>query len=156
MAKKAKSGAGCQLQMGNAASPEVFTKLGQLLTLKKAGKKINLEKVTNQDSDVDANGLIYEEFMATIVSGGSVDYTLNFDPKDTTQRALLAAFDGQQHNFKIVGPNDSLASPVAPLFTWAFKAYVSDYPDADLPLDKAMTLSGKLTITGSDTLTYSS
>ena len=154
MAKKAKTGAGSQLQVGDGASPEVFTKLGQIVSIKKSGEKIASEKVTNQDSDVDSNGLVTEELLPTIRSGGTVDVTLNFDPKDTSQQNLFTIFDGQKHNFKIIGPNDLTASPVVPEFTWTFGAYLLDNPDLDLPIDKQRQLTLKLTIEGASDLVF--
>lgn len=152
---KAKAGAGSGLYYGDGASPEVFHKLAQLLTLKKTGKKLNTEKVTNQDSPSDSNGLIYEEIIGTIAAGGTVDATLNAVWTDASQQALLALFDNQAHDFQIRAPQDKNASPVAPLASIAFSAMMLDYPDMDFPLDKAMTLTVKLTIIGPDTITFS-
>lgn len=155
LASKAKTGYGASLQVGNAASPEVYTKLAQVLSLKRSGKKQNQEKVTNQDSSADSAGLVYEEIIGTIVTGGTIDVTINFVSTDTTHRNMLALFDGKSHNFKLCGPNDPSSSPVVPYFTFAFSACLFDYPDIDLPLDKAMQLTIKLTIISADTLTYS-
>jgi hypothetical protein len=156
LAVKAKSGAGSQLLQGNGASPEVFTKLAQLTQFKKSGEKQASEKTTNQDSSTDTHGRIYEELLGTIVTGGTIDCTVNYVPGDATHRSLLAAVDGAGHNFKICGPNDPLSSPLVPLFTIAFSGVLLDTPDLELAVDKAMSLTIKISVISAPVWTYSS
>ena len=155
---KARAGAGSSLKIGNGGSPETFTAIGQILpTLKWTGAKIKTADTTNQDSSTDSNNLIWEEMIPTIVSGGTVDLDVNYVPSDTAQRALMAAFDGKPHNFQLATPSDSTSSPQVPYAMFAFSGYIFDRPDIDLPLDKQMKLTIKISVVGAPSpIVYSS
>ena len=152
---KAKAGYGAGLWYGNAASPEIFTKLAQILTLKKAGEKQASEKVTNQDSVMDSAGRVREELIGTIVTGGTVDVTMNLVESDTTHMALFAHTggglnDGQPHDFELRWYDMTIDSAQSgtPGLRVQFSGILFDIPDIDLPLDKVKTISCKFTITG--------
>ena len=152
---KAKAGYGAGLWYGDGASPEVFTKLAQILTLKKSGEKQASEKVTNQDSPMDAAGRVCEELIGTILTGGTVDVTMNLVPTDTTQQKLYAHTggglnDGQPHDFELrwYDPTIDPAQSGTPGVRVQFTGYLFDIPDMDFPIDKAQTISCKFTITG--------
>lgn len=152
---QAKTGYGAKLYYGSPMLP-----FAEILTLKKSGEKQANEKVTNQDSPVDTAGRVREELLGTIVSGGTVDMTLNAIWTNTTHRDLFdhtgtGLNDGKPHAFEIRGPVDPLA-PDTPLVTIAFDAILFDIPDIDLPLDKQMMLTVKLTITGDVAYSFSS
>jgi len=157
LAIKARSGAGSAIMVGNGGSPETFTtRLAQVMTIKLSGKKQNSEKVTNQDSAADpTTGIIYEELIGTIATGGTVDVTVNYVPTDASHKALMALFDGKAHNIQVVAPLDKTVSPIVPLVTWTIPVLLLDFPDRDLPLDKAMTLSLKFSVIGPDVAVYS-
>ena len=155
LAIKARSGAGSGLFVGDGASPENFLKLAQVLTLKRSGKKQAQEKVTNQDSPMDVNGIIWEEILGTIASGGTIDATINLVPQDKSQQNLFNLFNGDAYDWQLQGPPDLSLSPVVPKFTWSFSAVLFDFPDIDLPVDKAMTCTVKLTVVGPDSLVFS-
>ena len=146
---KAKAGAGASLWIGDGNSPEHFSKVGQVLSqLKWTGAKIKTADTTNQDSLTDSNALIWEEMIPTIVSGGTVDLQVNAVWSDPAQRAFFAAFDGKPHNFSLRTPNDQNTSPLVPEAQFGFSGYLFDRPDIDLPLDKQMTLSVKISVVG--------
>jgi hypothetical protein len=155
LAIRARAGAGASLLIGDGASPETFLRLAQVLTLKHTGKKLATEKTTNQDSSQDNLGNIWEELIGTIATGGTIDVTLNFVPTDTSQRALMNLWDGKAHNIQLNTPLDKTVSPAVPLASWLFPACLFDFPDIDLPLEKAMTLTLKLTLVGPDTVSWS-
>jgi hypothetical protein len=113
-----------------------------------AGMKQATEKVTNQDSDIDANGMIYQELIGTITDPGTVDVTINWVPADTSHQLLLSLFDNQVHNWQIRGPIVLGSSPLERKFTFRFAAQMFDRPDVDLPLEKQMTLTLKLQLIG--------
>ena len=99
-----RSGAGASLLIGQGNSPETFLRLAQVVSLKHTGKKLATEKTTNQDSSQDNLGNIWEELIGTIATGGTIDVTLNFVPNDTSQRALMALWDGKAHNVQLCTP----------------------------------------------------
>jgi len=155
---KAKAGAGSSLWIETVSSPQTFSKVGQVLPpLKWSGAKIKTADTTNQDSSTDANGIIWEEMIPTIASGGTVDLQVNAVWTDPAQRAFFPAFDGQPHNFELRTPDDPDSSPRVPFATFPFSGYLFDRPDIDLPLDKQMTLTIKITVVGApDPIVYSS
>lgn len=153
MATKAKLSAGTKLQIGDGASPEVFTTVAEILTLKKSGTAIATPNVTNMDSPADSLGVIYEEFIGAIASGGDIDFTYNFIPDSTGgQNALRSHFDGLTHNFKIVTPADNTANSPVTKWTLSFAAIVSENDNIDFDIQKQMIGSGKLKISGPSTL----
>jgi hypothetical protein len=149
MATQAKLSAGTKLQLGDGASPELFTAVAEILTLKRSGQSIKTPDVTNMDSPADGNGVIFEEFIASIATGGDVDFTYNFIPSSTGgQDGLRDAFDGELHNFRIVTPASNAAT--SPVRNWrlAFAAIVSECDNVDFDIQKQMVGSGKLKISG--------
>lgn len=157
---KAKAGYGAGLWYGNGGSPETFTKIAQIMTTKKSGEKQANEKVTNQDSPMDAAGRVREELIGTIVTGGTVDITANFLETDATHQALFASSDGglndgQPHDYELRWYDMTIdpAQSGTPGLRVAFTGYLFDIPDIDLPIDKAKTISCKFTITGNVTYT---
>jgi hypothetical protein len=152
MASAAKSGVGTLLKLGDGASPEVFTAIAEILTLKIGGRSINTADVTNMDSAADGNGVIYKEFIGTLAEGGDVDFTYNFVPSATGgQASFRSAFNAQLHNFKIVTTINNAASPVAK-FTFSFAGIVSECDNVDFPIDKQIVGSGKIKVSGPITL----
>jgi hypothetical protein len=152
MASKAKAGAGTKLQLGDGASPEVFSTIAEILSLKSSGKTIKTDDVTNLDSPVDGAGLIYEEFIATIASAGGIDFTYNYTPNATAQQTIRTAFDGKVHNFKIVTSVDNTANSPVTKWAFSFAALVESIDGLDFPVDKKITGSGKLKISGPITM----
>ena len=140
--------------MGNGASPENFAKLAQLLTNKWSGAKQSTEKTTNQDSDMDENGIIYQELIGTIADPGTLDITANWVPDDTSQQTLLGRFDNQVHNYQVRGPVDLTTSPLTRKFTFRFAASMFESPSFELSVDKTMVLTSKLQLIGESSLTY--
>ena len=152
MSSKAKLGVRTQLKIGDGASPEVFTTIAEILTLKFSGKKVDLVKVSNQDSSADANGQYFHEYITGFADGGTCDFTANFIPNDTSQDSFFNKLDGKPHNFKIVLPNNPTSSPLTTYGTYAFAGYIIE-DSLDFPIDKQMTKSGKIQITGPVTYT---
>jgi hypothetical protein len=153
MSSSAKLSAGTLLKLGNGASPEVFTAVAEILTLKRSGQSIKTPDVTNMDSPKDGLGVIFEEFIASIATGGDIDFTYNFVPSATGgQKNLRDAFDGQLHNFKIVTPSPVPASSPVTYWTFSFAGIVSECDNVDFDIQKQMVGSGKIKISGPTTL----
>lgn len=153
MASKAKIGAGTKLKLGDGASPEVFTAIAEILTLKRSGKSIKTADVTNMDSPTDGNGVIYEEFLGTIASGGDLDFTYNFIPDSSGgQHAFRSAFDGKVHNYEIVTNIDNPANSPATKWTLSFAGLITTSDDLDFAIDKQIVGTGKIKVSGPDVL----
>lgn len=152
---KAKTGYGAGLWYG---SP--MTKIAQVLTLKKSGEKQASEKVTNQDSPMDAAGRVCEELIGTIKTGGTIDMTINLVETDATHQNLFdestgGLWDGQPHDLELrwYDPTIDPSQSGTPGVLIQFTALMLDAPDIDFPLDKAKTATLKFTIIGDVTYT---
>lgn len=150
MSTKAKAGAKSQLQLGDGASPEVFSTIAEVLTMKKSASTVETDDATNQDSPTDTHGMIMEEVITTIKKSGELDVTFNFVPGAITQ--LRNAFDGQPHDFKLVFPILNTANSPATNWTFAFTGIVTSEDEWDVQITKKITGSGKIKITGAYTL----
>lgn len=153
MSSQAKSGVGTKLKLGNAASPEVFTAVAEILTLKIGGQSVKTADVTNMDSPADGVGKIYEEFIGTIASSGDIDFTYNFIPTaGGGQDSFRQAFDAKTHNFKIVTTIAVPASSPVTYWTFSFAGIVSECDNLDFAIDKQIIGSGKIKVSGPITL----
>jgi hypothetical protein len=148
LAPRAKTGASSALWIGDGGSLEEFTKLSIIQTLKRQPKKQADEKVTNMDSPMDANGVIYQELIGTIADPGTWEITLFWDPEDPQHQLMMARLDNHVHNYQVRGPNNLGSSPLTRKFTERFAAQMFESPSYDLTVDKAMTLTIKLQIIG--------
>jgi predicted secreted protein len=129
------------LQRGDGASPEVFTTIAEVTTIKATGSKADVIDVTNMDSPS-----AFREKLVTLLDAGEISFDGNFVSDDPTQANVEADFEGRAlHNWKIVLPTDPLTS--LPRGHWAFAAYVTGV-DFDLQHDKQSTMSVKLTVSG--------
>src|SRR5690349_12088630 len=92
---------GTTLGLGNGASPEVFTPVAEVLSLKRSGAKTDFVDVTNMDS---ADG--FHEYLASLKDSGDVNVSANWIPGDTSQAALETAFvAGTASNWLITLPS---------------------------------------------------
>lgn len=146
---KASIGAGTKLQLGDGASPENFTAIAEIKSLKNSGRSIKTDEVTNMDSPADTNGVIWEEFIGTVASGGELDFTYNWIPEATGgQAAFRTAFDGKVHNFRIVTNRLNTANSPATKWTMAFAGLITTADELDFSTDKAVSGSGKIKVSG--------
>lgn len=141
---KATTGAGSSLYIVDS-SPEI--RVGQVRELKWPGGKQKTEDVTNQDSEVDANGVIWSELIGTIAEGGDIEMTMNYVPSDTAQRAFMAFFGTGPHDYELRESIDTTASPPARGIQ-PFSATMFESPTIDYSVDKARVLNVKLKIVG--------
>jgi Lambda phage tail tube protein, TTP len=141
MSSGAKRALGTKLKLGNAGSPESFTAVAEVISLQQSGKKVDLIDVTNMDSPASSVGLTFREFIGGLADGGEMSFTANYIPGNSSQEAFRTAFDGLLHNWQIVLP--------ASLGTWSFAGFVSA-DDKDYQIDKQLTFSGKIKISGVD------
>src|SRR5713226_3309337 len=93
------SAEGTVLERGDGASPEVFTKIAEIVKIARAGAKMDLPDVTNMDSGA------YREYIATLLDAGELAFEGNYLPNDATQSVLQTDFDARAlHNWKILLP----------------------------------------------------
>ncbi len=117
---------GTRLQMGDGATPEVFTDLANLGDVDGPNSKL-------ETLDVTHHGSAAKEYAATIVDGGEVKFSGNYDPADTTHKAAIAAHKaGTLKNFKLNFPAAVAAGPT-------FSAFITD-------IQTKAPVSGKLSI----------
>ena len=129
---------GSTLQLGNGATPEVFTSIAEITELTPPAMSRDDIDVTNHGS---ADG--YREFLPGLRDGGEVSCVANWLPNNATHdetTGLLESFnDDELHNWKIILP-DTIA-------TIAFSGFLTAF-EPDLPLEEQGTLSFTIKVSG--------
>lgn len=138
-----KSSFGTLLKVGDGASSETFTTVAEVRDIKGPSLELATEDMTNHSS---TNG--WEESIGTILSGGDVQFEINWIPSHATHSyaagLLKDMVNRTLRNFQLVIP---AALPV----TWTFSAYVTKFPP-DLPVKGGQRVSCTLKISGYPTL----
>ena len=134
---------GTLLQMGDGATPEAFTTIGELGDI--AGPALATD---TEDATVHTSPGGYEEVVATIKRTGEITFPVHYVPTDATHNpttGLLAAWAAKTlKHWKLIFPN-------AGVTTWTFSAYVTGFaPKA--PVAGKLTADVSLKITGTPTL----
>jgi len=126
---------GCDITLGDAASPEVFTAVGEVVDISMDGGGAAEIDTTNLASTA-------KEFNIGLPDYGTVSCTCNYDPDDTPQTNLKTYYDAQSsHNFEI-NLSDS------PDTTFTFTAYISAWNAPRISPDDVVKLDFTLRITG--------
>ncbi len=133
---------GSTLQLGDGATPEVFTSIAEVLELTPPQMSRDEIDVTSHAS---ADG--YREFIGGLRDGGDVSVTCNWLPTNTTQDSttgVLSTFnDNENHNWKIILPNT--------LATVAFTGFVMDF-SPDTPLEEQGKVEFTIKVSGKPTV----
>ena len=81
MSSKAAAAIGIALKKGDAASPEVFTTIAEVRTIKWDNYKLDTVEVTNMDSPD-----FYKEYIPTLLDAGELSADVNYleSTSDTT------------------------------------------------------------------------
>jgi predicted secreted protein len=133
------AGVGTSFKRGDGASPEVFTAIAEVNSIKGPGMIRNFIDVTSLDS---TGG--YKEFIGGFRDGGEVTLNMNFTLDGYAQ--MLDDFeDDDSHNYQIVLPDTGNT-------TLDFAAFVTNLPLTVSPDDK-VTIDVTLKITGEVSLT---
>jgi predicted secreted protein len=133
---------GLQLQMGDGATPtEAFTAIANLGDLTGPGAALDTVEVTHHGSPA-------KEFAATLLDGGEVSLSINWDPAEATHKnaagGLIYVMEQKTlKNWKIVTP-DTGASVVA------FSAFVVGF-EPEGPVAGKLAAKVKLRISGAVT-----
>lgn len=126
---------GTLLKMGDGASPETFTTVGQVQDISGPSLSLGTVEVTNHSSTA-------REFVADILGGGEVSFEIVYDPNLATHKnasggLLYALAQKQRKNWKLTLPS----SPSADI---AFTGWVTKFESA-APVEGK--LAAKVTIT---------
>ena len=136
-------GYGIEIEMGDAATPEVFTALAEVLGM--SGPGITMEAV---DSTHAQSTNAWKTAIAGLLDAGEVTLDLAFLPADGTQddtTGLLSKMIGRAAaNFKVTWPDTASTE-------WSFPALVTGF-EPTAPIEDRMTASVTLKISGEPTL----
>ncbi len=137
------TGMGVQFETGDGASPEVFTKVAEVLSV--GGPTVNRDVIEATHTDSLDN---YKEFLSGLTDGGEVTVTMNFLPGDGTQdesTGLMGDFLVQTlRNYRI-------AFPTSPVVNWTFAAFLTGF-EPDAPIDDRMTATATFKLSAKPTI----
>lgn len=129
---------GSILQLGNGATPEVFSAIAEITELVPPKMSKDSIEVTNHDS---TNA--WREFLPGMRDGGEVTLTANWLPTNATQdgtTGILESFtDDDNHNWKIIAPDT--------IITISFSGHVTAF-EPELPMEEQGKLSVTIKISG--------
>lgn len=132
------NGFGTQLQRGDGESPEVFTAIANVTSIKGPEIKRDTIDVTAHDS-TDA----WMEFVGGLKDAGEVSLDVNYDP--AKHDVLVADLDDDApRNYKMVFP-DSAGT------TWSFAALLTEF-SSEAPYDDKLAASLTLKVSGKPTI----
>ncbi len=133
---------GSILQLGDGATPEVFTAIAEITELTPPQmSRDDIDVTSHQSSDG------YREFISGLRDGGEVSFKANWLPTNSTHdgtTGLLETFnDNDTHNWKVILPNT--------LITIAFSGFLTAF-EPDLPIEEQAQLSGTIKVSGKPTV----
>lgn len=136
MPTAAKIGFGAKLKRGDGGGTEVFTDVGEILSL----DVMSLKRDTLDVSNMDSSG--YKEFIAgALIDPGEVGVECNFVPANAQQIGLRTDMENRTlRNFKIT-------LPAATTVTASFAGYVTEW-STSAGMDEAMKLKASIKISG--------
>jgi predicted secreted protein len=135
----AKTAVGTQVKRGDGGSPETFTKIAEVKSVKGPSQDVNVIDVSNFDSP---NG--YEEYAVGLKKGGVLQCSVNLIPQDSVYKLLLADFESRRiGNYQVILPDASST-------TGSFLAFVAKL-DRTLDVKQVMEVAIDLQITGAIT-----
>lgn len=132
------SGVGAEFQLGNAASPEVFSKVAEVLSI--SGPELSAEQI--EVTSLDSTGG-YKEFIPGLLDGGTVSIEFNYIDGNTNQETLrtrVSTVNQTASNYRV-------ALPDSPISYVTFAAIVESY-SMNVETGSAVTVSCSLKISG--------
>jgi len=140
-----RSAFGTLLEVGNGASPEVFTAVALVGNITGPGMKADTIDVSNHNQPNQ-----YKQFIAGLKEGGDLKFELFFDPTDPTQNetagGLLAIFEARSvTDFRLM-------LPISPGHYWSFQGVITGF-DNKYDVNGAMMASCTIKISGQSLLT---
>ena len=136
-----RSAKGTLQKLGDGASPEVFTTMGQVRSI--SGPTTN---ATVQDVTTHSTSGNWMEKLATLIDPGTMSFPINFDSTDATHAFATGVWDDlinlTQRNWQTVLP--------ASIGQLSYAAYATGH-GFDLPVDNVISAALELTIDGAIT-----
>ncbi len=143
-----KSGIGKGTTFSIKTSGSTFVAVAEITDIKPMSYKMGTTDSTSLDST-------NSEVIGTIPDYGEVSLTGKYLPADAGRVALLAAFDGAVHEFKLQLPKLALQTTAGDLYD--FMAILTEYtPISDVNATKPLEFSCKMKINALPTLTAGS
>lgn len=138
-------GHGTLLQMGDGASPEVFTTIAEVKDIKGPSIKRDTIETTSHDA------IDYRTFIGGLADGGEVGFDIQFGPSETTHidtsgllsKLVGAALPSSATNFQIVLPTAQV---------WAISGIVTGF-EMSAPVGDLLMASITIKVTGKPTWT---
>ncbi len=88
------------LQLGDGATPEKFTTIGEIFSI--TGPSMSVEMVEATDLSDSAKDFV----CVNVTNGGEVTFEVNFDEDDTTQASLITKLlAGTENNYQLCFPD---------------------------------------------------
>lgn len=133
------SSLGTTLKIGNGATTEVFTAVGELRDVKGPTRSLGTEDVTH-------HGSAAAEFVATVLDNGEVTFDMNYDPADTIHAQIIDDMEDRTlRKFELTYTDDGDAKA-------AFSAFITKF-ETDMKVKGALTASITLKISGAVVIT---
>jgi predicted secreted protein len=128
---------GMQLQIGDGATPEVFTKISEIKNFSGPGGSASVINVASLDSTA-------QEKRMGLVDEGQLQFTINYVPADPQHAALRAArASREQANFRLIFTDTGATQ-------WDFAAFVTGFSvsggvDAVVEAQVTLEITGAIT-----------
>lgn len=147
---KAAAGRGSSLQYSTNPPSVAYQTLAEIKQAAFSGAKYDLEDVSNFQSSN------FKEWLPTLADSGDLSFSGNMIPNDTTESDLIGFFNAATLvQWEVVLPPNAQQGFPTSLGTFKFAGYVSEI-SRDIQVAKAMTISGKIKITGAISFTAGS
>lgn len=140
MATAAKAGIGTTLKVGDGASAEVFTLIGEVKNVNGPNVSNEQIEVTNLDSPNN-----FKEFIGGLKDGGEIQFEMNWI-KGTKQTQIRDdVVSATLRNYQIVWPTSPSTTAVISAFPTSFA--ITAEPNAAITASVSLKLSGDITWT---------
>ena len=138
-----RSAKGTLQKIGDGASPEVFTTIGQVRSISGPTTKATVQDVTTHSTAGN-----WMERLAMLIDPGTLGFPINYDPADATHMFATGMWADMialtVRNFQTVFP--------ASMGTLAYAAYITSHA-FDVPVDNVLQANIELTVYGAITAT---
>lgn len=138
-----RSAKGTLVKLGNGASPEVFTTIGQVRSVAGPTTKATVQDVTTHSTSGN-----WMEKLATLIDPGSLSFPINYDSADATHAFATGLWQSlinlTQKNFKCILPGSN--------GTMTFAGYITSH-SFSLPVDNVIQAAIEILINGAITAT---
>ena len=130
---------GCTIAVGDGASPEVFTSIGEVMSIDGPNQSRAAVDTTNLGSTA-------KTFLAGIEDGGECTFEFHLDPADGAQDTAYTQFTaGTLKNWRIP------LTATAPAETITFSAMVMNFNAPKVAIDQVINGAITLKVTGNTT-----